>query len=226
MKLVIKGHYWNRKKLIVSIISGLCFLIFGLVINYLAGNFADRHMSNPVNDLILDRIPAMDVDGIFLNGIIIFFLFVASLLFWQPRRMPYVLKTFSLFIIVRSFFIVLTHVGPSIHQVPLENTNVLVNAFVFTGDLFFSGHTGLPFLMALIFWNNKALRNLFLVTAVFFGAIVLLGHYHYSIDVFAAFFITFGVYKISEKCFEKDFHLFHSVDKGARGAKRSGSVKK
>ncbi|MEI8091030.1 MAG: phosphatase PAP2-related protein [bacterium] len=74
----------------------------------------------------------------------------------------------------------------------------------FGADLFFSGHTGLPFLFALIFWNNKWMRYLFVLTAIYFGAIVLLGHLHYSIDVLSAFFITYTIRHINEFLWKKD----------------------
>lgn len=213
MKLVVRGHHWTGKKFLISILWGIGFLAISLVVNYLAGSYATSHASNPVSDLILDHIPTLDVDGIFIYGIIVFFIFVVGLLFLRPRRIPFVLKSFSLFIVIRSFFVILTHLAPSMHQSPIDTTSFIVNTFTFTGDLFFSGHTGLPFLMALVFWDEKFLRWLFLLTAFFFGVIVLLGHFHYSIDVFAAFFITFGVYKISERLFVKDFHLFNSITK-------------
>jgi len=66
----------------------------------------------------------------------------------------------------------------------------------------------LPFLLALIFWDEKYLRYFFIVSSIFFGAIVLLGHYHYSIDVAAAFFITYTIYHIAKKLFPRDFELF------------------
>jgi len=213
MKLVVRGHYWSSKKLLISILWGIGFFAISLVINYLAGSYATAHVSNPVNDLILDNLPTVDVDGIFIYGIVAFFLFVIGLLSFRPRRIPFVLKSFSLFLVVRSFFIILTHLAPSVHQAPLDSTSFIVNTFTFTGDLFFSGHTGLPFLMALVFWDEKVLRWIFLITAFLFGIVVLLGHFHYSIDVFAAFFITFGIYKISERLFTKDFHLFNSATK-------------
>jgi hypothetical protein len=213
MKLVVRGHHWNGKKLFISILWGLGLFAVSIVVNFFAGRYATTQMSNPVNDLILDHLPTFDVDGIFIYGIISFFVFVFGLLSLRPRRIPFVLKSFSLFILVRSFFVVLTHLGPSMHQAPIDTGSFIVNTFTFTGDLFFSGHTGLPFLMALVFWDEKVLRRIFLAMAFFFGAIVLLGHFHYSIDVFAAFFITFGIYKISERLFAKDFHLFHSLVK-------------
>ena len=82
--------------------------------------------------------------------------------------------------------------------------------FAFGGDLFFSGHTGLPFLMALIFWDNKYLRWIFILTSVMFATVVLLAHLHYSIDVLSAFFITYTIFHIALFLFKKDRRLFFS----------------
>jgi hypothetical protein len=206
-KLEMLKHHWSPKKILLSALWGFVFLALSLVANYLAGTYATTHASNPVNDLILDNIRTFDVDGIFIYGIVLFFVFVGILMFFFPRRIPFVLKGLSLFIAVRSLFVILTHLGPSLHQAPLDIHSRIVDKITFTGDLFFSGHTGLPFLMALIFWNDKKLRWLFLGISVFFGVIVLLGHLHYSIDVFSAYFITFGIYQISVRLFPKDYHL-------------------
>jgi len=211
-KLVILGHHWSKEKIFISALWGIGFFVISLLINYFAGTYATAHISNPVNDLILDNIPTYDVDGIFVYGILLFFIFVGILIIHQPRRAPFILKSLSLFIIIRSFFIILTHIAPSLHQTPLDVQNRIVNAFTFTGDLFFSGHTGLPFLMALIFWKDKILRTTFLIISVFFGFIVLAGHMHYSIDVFSAFFITYGIFQISSQLFKKDFYLLNSLN--------------
>jgi len=210
-KLRLFKHHWSPKKIFLSALWGVAFLALSLVANYLAGTYATANASNPVNDIILDNIPTFDVDGIFIYGIVLFFVFVGVLMFFYPRRIPFVLKGLSLFIVVRSLFVILTHIGPSLRQTPLDIHNRIVDKITFTGDLFFSGHTGLPFLMALIFWNNKTLRWLFLGISVFFGVIVLLGHLHYSIDVFSAYFITYGVYQIATRLFAKDFHLLNSL---------------
>ncbi len=160
-KLRLLKHHWSPKKIFLSALWGVAFLALSLVANYLAGTYATANASNPVNDLILDNIPTFDVDGIFIYGIVLFFVFVGVLMFFFPRRIPFVLKGLSLFIVVRSHFVILTHIGPSLRQTPLDIQNPIVDKITFTGDLFFSGHTGLPFLMALIFWKDKAFRWLF-----------------------------------------------------------------
>lgn len=75
-----------------------------------------------------------------------------------------------------------------LHLVGVGNTN----------DLFFSAHTGLPFLLALEFWDNKILRYIFLLSSLGGATLVFLGHIHYSIDVLAAFFITYSVFQITK----------------------------
>jgi hypothetical protein len=210
-KLVIFGHHWSTKKIFISALWGFGFLACSLLLNYFAGTYASAHVSNPVNDIILDNLPAKDVDGIFIYGIFIFFIFIFALCIHSPRRTPFILKSMSIFIAIRSFFIILTHIAPSLHQIPMDIQSRVVNIFTFTGDLFFSGHTGMPFLMALIFWKNQILRSVFISTSFFFGFIVLLGHLHYSIDVFSAFFITYGIFQISKWIFEKDYQLLNSL---------------
>jgi membrane-associated phospholipid phosphatase len=77
-------------------------------------------------------------------------------------------------------------------------------------DFFFSGHTGMPFLIALIFWKEKWVRSISIAVSLLFGALVLLGHLHYSIDVFGAFFITYTIFHICQKFFRVDLKLFNS----------------
>jgi len=55
----------------------------------------------------------------------------------------------------------------------------------------------------------------YLALTAFFGSIVLLGHYHYSIDVLAALFITHGVFQMSCWLFGRDYALFRSSENQA-----------
>jgi hypothetical protein len=65
-------------------------------------------------------------------------------------------------------------------------------------------------------------RLFYLALTGFFGSIVLLGHYHYPIDVLAALFITHGVFQLSCWLFGRDYALFKSSESdGARRQKRT-----
>jgi len=106
--------------------------------------------------------------------------------------------------------LVLTHIGVYPTGVAPGPDNFgwgIYKQFGFPGDFFFSGHTGFPFLMALILWDEDLWRPFFLAMTVIFGAIMLLAHEHYSIDVFAAPFIVYGVYHIAQRLFPKDYAL-------------------
>lgn len=195
-----------------STIIAAAMLIFSLIVNFYAGRFAQESASNYVTDVVLDNIPVFNVGWIFVYGALIFIIVLAALCLAKPRRVPFVLKSMAFFILIRSVFISLTHISPFPDAISINYASDVVKKFTFGGDLFFSWHTGAPFLMALVFHKNKRLKILFAATAVFFGTVVLLGHLHYSIDVLSAFFITYAIYEISKAIFKNDKILFESED--------------
>ena len=200
-------QYFQNKKFLASASIAVLLLVISLVVNFYVGLYATERESNPVTDLILSNIRVFDVDGIFVYGSIIFWIVIGFLCLFKPKRLPFTLKSIALFILIRSLFVSLTHIGPFPTHIILDSN--IISKFSSDGDLFFSGHTGLPFLMALIFWENYYLRLLFIISALIFGITVLLGHLHYSIDVLAAFFITYTIFHISEIIFKKDRKLFY-----------------
>ncbi len=206
---------WSQRSFLFSALLAFLFFVLSLVINHLAGNYADKMASNSVTDIILDNLPVVNVNGIFIYGAILFGVFIVILLIWEPKQIPFIIKSVALFYLVRAIFVSLTHIGPILQQAP-PVSNIILNSLTFGADYFFSGHTGLPFLMALSFWSNKYLRSIFLVSSFIFGASALLGHYHYSIDVFAAFFIAYSIFHIAQWLFAKDYRLFlHSLRQDA-----------
>jgi PAP2 superfamily protein len=128
----------------------------------------------------------------------------------RPNRLPFSFKAMALFLLVRAVFVALTHMAPS--PIDPQKPAPFLNSIFYGSDLFFSGHTGMPFLAALAFWHIIEWRILYLALTAFFGAVVLLGHYHYSIDVLAALFITHGVFQISCWLFSRDYALFRSSE--------------
>lgn len=193
---------------LLSVGLSLAFLLTSFVINYFAGIYTTESASSPVTDIILSNIPVFDVDGIFIYGPFVLWTFVTGLIFAKPQRIPFVLKSIALFVVIRSGFVTLTHIGPFPSSVTFDSN--LLKYFTSANDLFFSGHTGLPFLMALVFQKNRRLLVFFTTTAIFFGIIVLLAHLHYSIDVLAAFFITHTIYHLAGWLFKKDQEMFLS----------------
>lgn len=200
--------YLRDKKFLFSVGEGFLFLITAVVVTFFAIVYATERASGPVTDAILSNIPVFDVDGIFIFGPVLFWVIILiHLLVFEPKKLPFTLKSVALFLIIRSFFISLTHIGPFPIHMQIDMSGIW-GVFTSGSDLFFSSHTGLPFLMALLFWDNKYLRWFCFAASIFFGAIVLIAHLHYSIDVFAAFFITYAIFRISERLFPKDRRVF------------------
>lgn len=208
----IKGRYRTHgrdPKFRASVTLSLLALMSSTVVNYVAGTYATEMASNSVTDIVLSNIPVFEVDVIFVYGSGLLAFFVTMLLLAHPKRIPFTLYALTLFVLIRSLFISLTHIAPYPSQALLD-LGVVASKFIFGGDLFFSGHTGIPFLLALIFWREKHLRYLFILWSVGFGIIALMGHLHYTIDVLSAFFITYTIFHLTETFFKKERVLFHS----------------
>ena len=198
------GHF------VMSVVSGLILFTISLFINYAASIYAFNRASSAVADIILDNIPVVNMTFLFVYGSIAFVLFVAYLIFKNPKITPFVLKSLAIFVIIRSGFVTLTHIGPSTQDVLTGHLSETARAFTSGADLFFSGHTGIPFLFALMYWNVKHLRIIFICCSIVAAAAVLLGHIHYSIDVAAAYFITYAIFHLVIRWFKTDYEIFKS----------------
>ena len=202
---------WTRERK-RSLYEGIAFLVAAIVVQVLAGQYSARHSvgANSLHDILLDNLPAVNFDFMIVGGGIALWVLAWWLLVTKPRHLVFGMKAIALFVIARAFFFSLTHVGAYPLGIPLGPDNLgwgFYKLITFQGNFFFSGHTGFPILMALIFWDDTFWRRFFLLAAIVFAACVLLAHVHYSIDVFAAPFIVYGVYKIAERIFEKDYAL-------------------
>lgn len=191
----------NQKRFWLFCFLGLLFLVSALVFTGFSGHFADSKQGASLSDLLLDRLPVVNLD--FLNTwgfLFLIFSFAVAIAVYQPEEIPFVLISVALFAAIRSGFIILTHLGAPADILKLSWEAGILRYLSFTNDLFFSGHTGLPFL-AFLLVRKKWLKRFFLGGSLVMATSVLLTHTHYSIDVFAAFFITYGIFKISERFF-------------------------
>ncbi len=197
---------WFDKGFVYSSIIGFLFFLGSLVLNYGAVWYSVTKAGNATTDILLQILPTVNTDIVFSEGALLFVIFIIILLALKPKTIPFTLKSIALFICIRSLFVIMTHLSPYPDHITtdLEAMSYLSSA----NDLFFSGHTGLPFLMALLFWKNKRLKWFFLFCSAVAAIAVLLGHLHYTIDVFAAFFVTYGIFHIAQKLFAKDYNFF------------------
>ncbi|MBI4088352.1 hypothetical protein HY418_03160 [Candidatus Kaiserbacteria bacterium] len=200
-------HHFKNKEFIIDFVLGTLLLAASLAIENYAVRYAGNRASNSVTDIILSNTRVYNVDGIYVYGAVLLIAVILLVCIHRPKRFPFVLKSVALFTLIRAFFISLTHIGP--YPIVVAISPSFFTSFfptLFTGDdLFFSGHTGLPFLMALTFWDNKVLRVIFLGFTALLATAVLLGHLHYSIDVVAAFFISFGIFSMAKTFFRRDW---------------------
>lgn len=210
MKTIINKHFLHfyDKAFVLSFLSSIILLAFALFVNFYASLYATKVASAPVTDIVLSNIRVYDVDQIFIYGPWVLFVFIFIVSIQKTYRFPFIVKSIALFVLVRSFFITLTHIGPFPSAILIDSTK-FISTFTAGGDLFFSAHTGLPFLMTLVFWKEKGMRYIMLATSILFGTVVLMGHLHYTIDVVAAFFITYSIYSIAEQLFKRDMEYFH-----------------
>ncbi|MFA5932313.1 MAG: phosphatase PAP2-related protein [Candidatus Paceibacterota bacterium] len=205
-----KTHFADRS-FVLSFLGGLLLLATSFVTQFFVSDYVARSSSAPVTDIVLSNTRVYEVGGIFVWGAILQACIVIFIGLRHINYAPFILKSVALFTLIRSFFVSLTHIGPFPTQAIINSDFFTKEVFngIFTGnDLFFSGHTGFPFLLALIFWENETLRIIFLCFSALFGIVVLLGHLHYSIDVLSAFFITFSIFHICKFLFKKDWQLF------------------
>lgn len=200
---------WEDRHFRIALPLSLLFFAGALWVNSLAIKFATENASNPVNDIILSNTPPMEVDGLFVYGTLVMILFSVVIVFTHPKRLPFALHAVTLFILIRAVFTSLTHTGP-FEETYISDFGHAINRAFFGADHFFSGHTGMPFLGALAFWHIPWIRNIFLGSTVFFAVVVLLGHLHYTIDVAAAVFITYGIYDIAVWLFPREHKMFQS----------------
>ena len=208
MRAIIKRHrhFWTQKHFILKVATGVALLFVSFLMNFYANVFALRKAGAPISDILLDRIPTINVDLFYSESVFFFIVALVIIHLAEPKWIPFTLKSISLFIIIRSFAMTLTHLAPPEGMAILDLAEIS-QKFSSGADLFFSGHTGLPFLMMFIFWQKKLLRWFFLIATVIGAATVLLGKLHYSIDVFSAFFIAFTIFAIAKKIFCKDYEL-------------------
>jgi hypothetical protein len=107
---------------------------------------------------------------------------------------------------IQSYVVMILFRIAAMYSLPLEPPQFMIplaDPFVeyfgtgklLTKDLFFSGHTATLFLLLLIV-DKKGIKMVFLLASIAVGAALLIQHVHYTVDVIAAPFFSYGAYRL------------------------------
>jgi hypothetical protein len=183
-----------------KILLAVLFLAIAMLALTVSSQYVDEIHTVAVPDLILDSIPVIDLSPIFVWGILlVLVVYIAYPLLYRPKKFHYALGMLSLFLLVRSAFVVLTHLKVPVGAIPVASQGFF-QFLTYSNDLFFSGHAGLPFLGFLVF-NDSKVKYFMLTASIILAITVLFMHVHYSIDVASAYFITYGIFVIGKPLF-------------------------
>ena len=196
-----------------SLVNALILLALAVVFQYYASAYVNRVPSNSVADLFLSILPVVNLNLIIVEGALCAIGISILLILAKPEYVLFTLKAAAIFIATRAVFISVTHIGIYPGGVNPDPTGIFDRTYTGLGleaGFFFSGHTGLPFLMALITWKEKFWRYVYLILSVVFGVAVLFAHVHYTIDVLAAPYMAYGIFKMSQYFFADDWKMIES----------------
>lgn len=138
-------------------------------------------------------------------GVIYFSVFLTLyLLIKKPSVLMLTIQAYVLVILIRIIVMYSVPFNPPAQMIRLDDPFVQFfgTGQILTKDLFFSGHTAIVFLFFLTAQNKKS-RAVFLVFTLIVAASVLLQHVHYTVDVVAAPFFTYGCYEAAKKIRKK-----------------------
>jgi hypothetical protein len=177
------------------ILISLVLVAVATYLDYYSGVYVSSTGGVDVPDLILDHIKPINLSVVFVYGYIATIIALFSYPFiFHIRTLHQVISQFSLLVTLRSIFMIFTHLETPPDAIAVHFPWIF-GRLSFENDMFFSGHTAIPFLGFLLF-RHSPVRYLFLIGSIVMGTTVLAMHLHYSIDVFSAFFITYCSYRM------------------------------
>lgn len=198
----------NKSFLPQFIISAIS-VIFGLFLFTRFLNFIEDRPGVVLPDPILQLFAPVDISWITFIIMYSTVLIAIISLLQSPKALILGLQSYVLMLAVRTL---------AMYSIPLEapaSILPLIDPMVsevgvgklMTKDLFFSGHTATIYIMYLVS-TKKTYKLMFLAATIIVGLAVIVQHVHYSVDVIAAPFFGYGVYRIVLLLNEKYSSIF------------------
>jgi len=209
-------HY----KWFVLVLAGLfAFLLASYFLYTNLGWYADQRALPPSSDWLLNRLPIVNLLPVLSWGWLGLHAAAGIIaMLYYPRRMPFLLFLLGMFISIRTVFVFLSPIGAPVHMLDMSRLDYIfsriMGTYTFQNEFVFSGHTGIPFLFFL-FFETRAQKAVFLTGSIIMGASVLLTHNHYTVDVLGTFFMSYAIFALSRRIYDRLLHpLF--MDRPAR----------
>ncbi len=203
---------WVNWKLAVNDFRYLLFFSFatayclcGLYITPFYFSFIQQREAIALYDPILNFLPSADVSFFIFNIMNICAFFTLVWLFTHPRFLAIAVMTWAVVFTLRYIAMFVLTLDTPIGYIKLSDP--LLDGMVYDGqviskDLFFSGHTSYMFMMFLIV-QNPILKRVNLIGTLMVGALLLIQHNHYVVDVLAAPFFTWVAFTIASWLYNK-----------------------
>ena len=188
----------KRKRIEFIITLLLLVVVLTSLANFL--NFVEARQGVGLPDPILNLFDPIDLTWLIFAIIYISLVVAITTLIKDPRLLMFAIQLYTLMVAVRIIAMYLLPLEPPAKMIILNDPFVefFGTGQTLTKDLFFSGHTATLFILYLVS-EKKTIKIVFLISTITIAIAVLLQHVHYTIDVFAAVFITYACYKLLRK---------------------------
>lgn len=187
---------WEEKSFRTKSITGMLVLIAIFVFFPFFFAIIEKRNGIVLNDILLSYLPACDLSVPIFGIIWSMSVLIIIRCFQDPDFFILVMWSFVLLCLARIVSISLVQLNAPEGIVTLKDpiVSVFYGKRYITKDLFFSGHTSTQFLFFLCLPRRRD-KVIALFSTIVIGIMVLVQHVHYTIDVVAAPFFAFLVYK-------------------------------
>lgn len=165
---------------------GLAALVCARLLNAFMGMHVTTRGGPALNDIFLDAVTRIDVVWLHLFLSSVMYTLVIGVFVFLPRRAPFLLWTLVTIVLLRVCALPLTELGMYVDAVRIDSD------YTFGGDLFFSGHVAIATAISYFYWDIRFMRVLTVGLLMLTIGTLIVGHLHYSIDIFTGLFVGYG----------------------------------